>query len=283
MVEIIIYSNNDNITFRNLRKSLDKNGFKYTHIGKGDEYKGFITMMEGFQKYLSHLMTIDPERVVVKLDAHDAYAIGRPLELEQILKSFPVDKQLIAFGELNNYTFFPFPYEYYKYYGLNFAERTYPYVNSGCICGKVKHIFQYFVWAVKNKFDDDQVALIKYMDAFPERVFFDTECRIVANLTGTEVLTRTIGNRAYNRRTKTLPILIHIPGRYTDFFSRMDYWGKTILQEEYEPTSWNDILQNNYKMSKKNLFLLVRSKWFILILLSFLIFAIIVYLKRKYK
>jgi hypothetical protein len=282
MVEIILYSNNDNTTFRNLRKSLDKNGFKYTHIGQGDKYKGFITMMKGFQKYLSYLMTVDPERVVMKLDAHDAYAVGKPVELQQILKKFPIDTHLIAFGEANNYTFFPFPHEYYKHHGLNFAERTYPYVNSGCICGKVKHMFPYFDWAVKNNFDDDQVALIKYMDAFPERVYFDTECRIVANLTGTEVLTKTYDNRAYNHRTKTLPVLIHIPGRYVDFFSRMDYWGKTILQEDYEPTPLDDVLQNNYKMVKNNITSLIKSKWLALIILIFLIVALIIYLKRKY-
>jgi hypothetical protein len=240
--KIILYSDQNTAGLRNLCRTLDQGQFQYQWIGEGDHYAGHHSLIE---RVLTYLQSEPDDQPLVKLDAHDVLAYGTSSEMidqwNRLLNEHPNHSLIV--GSESLCTTYPIPLTYYAYHQINPQQHPRPYINSGCLWSTAKGLRDFYQWA--QAYTDDQIALIKYADTYPDRVILDLKSQLVFNQTiidGADFVTVDGQPRVYSSLTQTYPIFHHVPGRWWDLLYRMDRSGRHRLGQEYDSISLSNRL-----------------------------------------
>ena len=225
-VWVLMYANHRNICLDNLENTLKKWNHNYKICGIGDTWVNFSTLMKGICR---ELYTLSPNKIVCIIDAFDVFATGPPSDLGKKYEKY--DGKIVVGAEQLN-TKFPESLRYYEYHGLIKSQLKYPYINSGLVMGRVDDLFKMYKWALKNKYTDDQVAVINYAEKYPQKVVVDYAQEFMANITPFYPY-EIYDSRIFNTETAQTPVFAHVPGSTVDLYYRMDKIGTMLLGNEY--------------------------------------------------
>jgi hypothetical protein len=175
---VITYDNNPTETTKFFIQTLEKQKWNYKLIGEGEKWEGWVTRMNAYNAFLN---TLPDEKLVILSDARDVVCLRGPKAFTKGFQSFKKDivisMELLCCGKFNpppgyKCTQCELLTEYWKHHNITtLPDRK--FVNNGLVAGKVKALKPYFNWIIEQKFTDDQLALGKYVNAFPENVALD--------------------------------------------------------------------------------------------------------------
>jgi hypothetical protein len=224
--------NNTHEKTLNFMRTLDENEWNYKIVGRGEIWKGFRTRME---IYLRSLSELDPTDIVVLSDARDVFCLRNPITFIKDFKKY--NKKIICSMEIyaegsNTYNPIRGPTgdsndkyrqvhwieNYWKMYNINHSELDRKFVNAGLIAGYAENLIDFFDWALKNNFTDDQKALGAYIDMKPEIIYCDLNAELL-HTSGSYVCGGLQYTDVQSRDTPTLLELsgnksyfLHVPG-----------------------------------------------------------------------
>ena len=242
---VLSFANQESIYLDNLIQSFKKYNYKYQIIGKGTEWKNFITKIKHCQAYLEKMEYND---IVVVTDAFDVIACNSSDRLERKFRRF--NKGLV-FGCENICLDNCIPPT--NYFRLN-KKGVYNYANGGFYMGYRDNLVHLYKYVLKTKLTDDQVAIGKYINKYPTKVALDTQGELVSNIQ-INSYNHTIwkNNRVYNKVTKKYPCFIHTPSMFFDLGYRMDYFGYKVLKKEYQTICFTNKIEKLTILSKNHL------------------------------
>lgn len=170
--------------------SLHRYGWEIKMVGDGEPWNGFISKLNGYRKALNEL---PPEQIVVLSDSRDVFCVRSPLHFIPLIQPYVDSGRFVISAEMFLNGHLDWNEEQLKsgdfWQGVPLtAYWTYhqiepiplrKYVNSGLIAGKVSHISDALEWILSNGFTDDQHGFAHYINAFPERVYLDTNATLL--------------------------------------------------------------------------------------------------------
>lgn len=226
---VITYSNRDNAGERNYIKSLEKLGYNYSILGKGEKWEGFMTKIKAYLRYAEES---EEEKLLVITDCYDVLAVRGPEVLLTKWKERKSNKPILFSSEvnsgINNCTSLD------SYWGEKVRPKN-SFLNSGFFMGKARDLVKTLRYAVESKEKDDQMAMCFFADERREEVELDTESKIVGTILIPDAFSYKMeGEKIRRIDTDTYPAFIHIPADHSDLGTRMDYFGKKILGDSYE-------------------------------------------------
>lgn len=229
MLEVVAYANEDIPELTNFTLSLERLGYSYTIIGKGEKWVNFMTKVRACFHYIK---TLPEEKLVLVCDAYDIIAQRGPEDLLSFYHEY--NKPLVTGAEL-----LCFPKTCTKlenYWSCKDKPGRNIHVNGGFYMGKVKDILETLQFMLDSGLSDDQRALGLYTEQNPEKVALDTNSLLVADLNNLElghIQKREDG--LYYSITGTKPCFFHATIKNSDVL-RYNFIGKEILGEEFLPT-----------------------------------------------
>lgn len=220
------YNRTDKSGHENTRRfieTLDNNNWNYTILGEGEEWKGFNYRMETYKNYLK---TLDPNKIVIMSDAHDVYCLKKPNmfinEFKTLNKDIIVGLEIFAEGsplyyEKKDYFQVIWLGPYFKHNNINYNKLNKKFVNAGLIFGYAKNIIEFYEWALNNNYTDDQKALGKFMNTYPDKVGIDLNNDMIHTTTafvnaGIESINQFKDSPNLNELIGQSSYFIHIPG-----------------------------------------------------------------------
>lgn len=154
----------------NFELSLNKYGWVSHRLGAGEAWKGWRQRM---QMYLDFCKSQPENQCILLCDADDVLCLKSFADLLTLFKSF--NKPLVISAEENcggncqavdNYWAIP-EHQETKSKTVSF------YVNGGGMIGYAWKLCELFQWELDQGFEDDQIALGAYVNAFPSDVYLD--------------------------------------------------------------------------------------------------------------
>jgi len=181
---VVTYDNKPTETTKFFLQTLEKQKWNYKLIGEGETWQGFTSKLNG---YANCMKTLDPNQLVVVADARDVICVRGPKAFKKGFESFKaelvVSMELLCCGKFDPPTDFkcvqckPLT-EFWNYHTIKqLPDRK--YVNSGLVAGKASAVLGWLQWSLDNKIPDDQLALGKYINAFPEKFGLDTSAALL--------------------------------------------------------------------------------------------------------
>jgi hypothetical protein len=178
-VIVISYDNKPTENTRFFESTLLKNNWKYVMIGEGEIWLGFTNKLNG---YMNYIKTLEPNQLIILSDARDVVCLRGPKAFLNGFNSF--NKDMVVSMELLCGGQFDTPHdcicsqctpltEFWNYHEITVLPDR-KYVNSGLVAGKASAVLDWLEWSIANNFKDDQLALGKYINAFPNKVGLDT-------------------------------------------------------------------------------------------------------------
>lgn len=257
-VEIITYANNTDVAMlRNLVKTLTKNKYRYTILGVGEKWEGFMTKIKAS---LSHVQSLPPKNIVAFIDGYDVFAAGPADELMAKYRSYGyplvVGAETYCGANCTPLT------EWWKLHKDN--GNGIRYCNSGFYIGEAGSVAKALQYMLDLGISDDQVAFCEYINKHPADVMLDTEAKLVGNVTPFDFKDIYLKDGVFTmKRTGSQPSFIHVPGRSGDLMIRANYIGKSLLGKDYEPTTvrevWNEWSGKVSTFFERNLLVLIMS------------------------
>jgi hypothetical protein len=246
-MNVITFSNKPNSPGEsNLISTLENTRYSYQIIGRGLKWTNFMTKIQGYLDYLKNVTEIN--NIYLIIDCFDMFALGSPTEiLQKYSKYFPkivVGSETFCGGcciPLNNFSH------------LEVSR----FCNSGFILGPREKLINCLEQLLILDSTNDQVALCKYINLYPEEFHLDTKSEFVANLLGIDFNRfrwDKSNNRVLNLDSGEKACFVHIPGIDGDLGYRYAYFGKCILGDRF---------QNNNRIFP----LLKRYKWILFLII----------------
>lgn len=225
-MHVISYITSHNDASRNLETSLIKYNYKYTFIGIGEKWKGFI---KGKIKSLYNYLLSIQDDIICIIDGYDMLANGPPSEL--LMKYEKFGSNIVYGGEKFCFSYNGIPLEANKKLSiLNYRK----FLNGGFCIGKRKDIMLLYEWILKNCKDcnDDQKMACKYANIFPNRIKVDYVQQMVFNtITRFDTYNfKYIKKRIFIPSFNSFPCFIHFPSSESDNHERFNQYGKYILK-----------------------------------------------------
>lgn len=232
---VVVYANHHQVMVDNLRRTLEKYGYKHAFVGEGEKWKGLITKVKGWLGYIKNL---PDESLVLVVDAYDVMACAPPRKL--IKRYRKLGGGLVIGAETQcNYHCSPVP----NYWEREKKKTRLRYVNSGFYMGKASVMKKVMTYLTSLEMEDDQMALCRYVDENPDKVTLDYGQRLVANITIVDFPGVKIRNgRIFSTLTSSHPCFVHLPGKESDFLIRCNFMGDHILGGDYLRTPYRNIV-----------------------------------------
>ena len=274
MVEIITYANKSDVPMlKNLIKTLESNGYKYTVLGKGEKWKGFMTKI---RSCLTYTKTLPDDQIIAVVDGYDVFASGPSSEFVERYKSYGYP--LVVGAETRcGANCVPLK-EWWNHHASRITTTTLQYCNGGFYVGKAMDVALLLQYMLDLGIDDDQIALGTYLNRYPERAMLDTKALLVGNITPGDFKDIDVkGDKFVMAKTGQSPLFIHLPGKVCDLMVRANYVGRTLLGNDYHETTtrevWNEWSKGLGQFFEKNFLPLIA----IIMVVWIIIIAIILY------
>jgi len=172
------------------KDTLKLNGWQSKFIGEGDVWRGLMTKIHGYKKYLDE---INPDSLVILSDARDVICMRSPAAFKEAFLSFGKDivvsMELFCDGTMSPDT----DHEkkaiqcvpLHKFWQHHNATRlpNRKFVNSGLMAGKASVLSEMLQWLINQRCENDQLGVGHYMNAFPEKVAADYEATLLHSST----------------------------------------------------------------------------------------------------
>jgi hypothetical protein len=236
---VVTYDNNPNEYTKRFISTLEANRWEYVVIGKGDEWKGFLTRVVAYEAFLK---TLPAEKLVILSDARDVLCIRSPHAFVDAFRSFKKDlvvsMELLCNGKFSvddsykSQVCVPLK-NYWKHYNITSMPAR-KFVNAGLVAGTVSallHVLQYVQkYMVVNNTTNDQSAFGNYINEFPERVACDVE----ASLLHTSVFGVNAGIQSIHLQKEDSPTFAELFGRGAFFLHipGMTAKGQKVVYEQ---------------------------------------------------
>lgn len=208
--------------FPALKETCEKNGLDLVTLGTGKEWKGFTWRWNLLESYLK---TIDPEELVVHVDAFDVVVIpGRSAKtIERRFQRAAGSKRILLSVET------PPPNLMMKYvYHRMFDSCGSTHVNGGCYAGKAGALLKMIAF-LRSEFefsddDDDQQLFAKMCSTqfFADECALDTNSRIFLNVWSKNTFRQ--GPIAWDSTTARDTCFVHAPAN-ADMRNVLEYYG----------------------------------------------------------
>ncbi len=239
-MKVVAFANKENIYLDNLVNSLNKYRYDFEIIGEGVKWKNFMTKVFHCKKYIEKL----PENTIVAvIDAFDVLACDIS---ELLLIKFKKFHKRIVFGCENNcVSGICTPLDRYFEYHSDVKKGRYTYVNGGFYIGYRESLLHMYEYILGTRLTDDQLAMGKYINKYPEHIGLDMTGNLVSNIQIYSYFDTVWKGKPYNRKTRKSSCFIHTPGMFFDLTYRMDYFGSRILKSEYKTLTLYDKLYNH--------------------------------------
>jgi hypothetical protein len=178
--------NNTNPNTNNFIRTLEKNDWNYTILGRGDKWINFVE--NKIKSYLRYLKNLNPKQIVVISDARDVFCVRNKhnfiKDFYKYNKKLLVSMELFAEGIMNyepSKTYFQVTFieNYWKLNNIEHNKIIRKFVNSGLITGYVENLINCFQWIIDNNYTDDQKGLGGYINTFPELCYADINADIL--------------------------------------------------------------------------------------------------------
>ncbi len=293
-VLFITYCNKKNKSSDNFEKSFKKFKYKYKILGKGEKWENFMTKIKAYHKYVSKLCIKHPDQLVCLIDCYDVLACSGGLEKK--LQKFHNKNKILVSSQKDCKEYNCIELKNWWKDNILLKQNNNHYANSGFIlskCDKLLHLLDFMIElnSGAEKESDDQMALCKYIEKYPEKIDIDVNSSIIATILPIDFHKYTISSyisgllKKFDERNKNIrelklaspvkrkiitnnetgetPIFIHTPGMATDFMIRAEYFGKEILNGE---NKYEDITNKTKSFLNKGIYnpsLLVRMGFFI--------------------
>lgn len=241
-IEVVSFANETKPMLFNLVNSLEQYGYSYKIVGMNINWDNFMTKIKECLKYIR---TLDPNKIVVVVDAYDVLAVRPVSEFISQFKSF--NRNLVLGMEsccFSNCTKLNNP-----------PSSKYKYVNGGFYAGYCHAVIHMYEYILRLGITDDQIGIGKYVNAYSQRVALDFNTKLVFNVTAYDVNELKYDSNEklfYNSITKNKPFFIHMPGILLDNYSRANYIGSIVLGNRFikqhgisPPPNINNISNSN--------------------------------------
>jgi hypothetical protein len=189
---VISYDNEITEQTKRFITTLENHNWDYMIVAKGEKWEGFLGRTIKYNKVLK---TLPPNKIVILSDARDVYCCRTSHSFIEAFNTFNgkiiVSAELFLCSRLNwtdeeiktsNFIQGIPVTNYWNYHNIkNLPNRK--YVNAGLITGKVSNLIEQTDWMIefclKNNKNDDQLALTRYINKFPEQIILDSDANIL--------------------------------------------------------------------------------------------------------
>ena len=199
--------------------------YKLTVCGHDMKWVGWRTKMKA---YLNALNEVEDENAIaVCADAYDTLPLKDAYEFESLYKEHFGNYGLVASAESNCIPGICKPLSEWLTYSPHGGDKVKSsrfYANAGLICGTVKGLKEFWLYALKNGFKDDQYALGHYLNKNflngvidHENVLMQTSVTMNTSTNADNIITRDSLNG------KNGPAFLHLPGLKYFSLQRKNY------------------------------------------------------------
>lgn len=219
-------------------------GYRYTLIGKGEKWRGWITRQLAYIKYLNS--EPDDDTLYILVDVFDLMANSGEVSSPKIyLEKFRRVRGSIVLGaEPNCNTLSGICRPLSEYWEHNNKVSPNLYYNGGHISGYRKpliDLIQYMINDFRQYPDgwNEQVATSVYIDRNPTTVHLDCTANFIGNIichpiTGNIETYVERNDAVYNAQHNTYPAFIHTPSANIDAMRPYSHYTKIVLKEDWE-------------------------------------------------
>ncbi len=156
----------------NMMEALQKLGWTYFQLAKGEKWTGWKMRMEA---YIQFAKSQPLDSILILIDAYDALPIRSPLQFVETFESFQtnivVGAETMCFGNCVQLD---------RFKGNTTLQH--PYVQGGCVVGRPTAVITLYEWIVKQNIQDDQMGIAMFMNTFPNfSIALDENCKLVVN------------------------------------------------------------------------------------------------------
>jgi hypothetical protein len=152
---------------KNMVSALEHFGWNYVSLSLGKPWSGFMVKS---REYAVFAESQEPNYILVLIDSYDALPIRRPDQFQEAFEKFGMD---IVVGAEN----YCDPANCIPINKPNQNLKIHPNVQSGCIVGRAHALSKMFNWIVKEKIQDDQIGVAKYINThLNEKIDLDDNC-----------------------------------------------------------------------------------------------------------
>lgn len=248
MFLIVSYCNKQTINSDNFKLSMKKFKYKYKILGNKEKWNGFMTKILAYKKYIDKIKKNVKKNITVCLiDCYDVIACRSSNDFYKLINKIGYDKSKIlcsSQSECKEYNCI----ELKNWWKNNILKPTNYnlYVNSGFILGEVSLISHLLDWMISSKETDDQMALCKYIELYPNKIDIDITSKIISTILPRDfpdyIIYKECINKKYimNTKTSTFPFFIHTPAITSDMMYRIDYFGNELLGNAYKKYPINE-------------------------------------------
>jgi hypothetical protein len=254
-VRVFCYASDPNEALDDWLLTAKRCGYTPQVIGLGTPWLGFKQKSEGWASAAERIATDHPDEPILFTDSYDVLFNAPASRALQVLQE--CGKPILVGMEpacLSNCV------------GVQPGQdrERLKYINSGVIMGKALPLAQLLRESVNVRVDDDQYALgtVCQRDG-GGRVAFDTQRRLVANLTPWRDLLHL--SKAQNQVLVDgqAPCILHFPSTVSDGMLREGYVRSTLVGPHRRP-SWSDVLEREVTKAKASWQerIQLTAKWF---------------------
>lgn len=171
---------NDNCKY--FVNTLTNNNWEHAIISVSDSWNGLTDKILGMKLFLD---TLSDDKVIVISDTRDVVCCRTSKQFIQGFKSkqkdFIVSMELFCFNkfEANEPRGNCVPLTQYWNVNKRDIRPLRKFVNSGLLCGKVSALKRFYTWVLEKGETNDQLALGKFMNVFPELVYADIDAELL--------------------------------------------------------------------------------------------------------
>lgn len=192
----------------NFQNSLKQFGWMSVRLGADQKWEGWSGRMK---LYIEYLKSIDPQQFVILCDADDVLFLRSPDHMNDILMNID-NKILISTESVCSFNCEPVS-SYWNRHGEK--PKFNQYVNGGGQMGKAFKLLELFTYELETYPADDQIALSRYVNAFPDSVILDSDESVFIiigpdNLREIDWTDRSFPSLLENNE-RVRPFLIHLP------------------------------------------------------------------------
>ncbi len=210
-MKLISFANYNHGGLVNLKNSLTNKNWEHCIIGKGVKWEGWTTRSKS---YISFLSQLNKDEIVVLCDAFDVLCLKSS---DDFLNKFEsLNRPIVIGAETACFLNCVPPTNWWlTEYGDVHTTSKYKYCNGGLLAGKVQHLITMYQWGLDQKIEDDQMALGRYINQFPENIWLDHEQVLFLNdpWGNTNYKFNVYNNSLLLNDKRTItPFFLHFPG-----------------------------------------------------------------------
>ena len=210
-IKFVTIETRDSQTESNLLKSAKINAIDIEVLGKGVEWRWFITKFEILNEHLSNVK----EDYICFVDSKDVLFLEDINKIKEVYQKYFYNKivlntEIMCWPDVNQYNKFPSNNSKFKY------------LNSGCYIGPTKLVHKLIKESLKfskqhhdgdpyGYFNDDQYLFhqMYFSGLFEDNIELDYGCKLFQTLHSTTDEIKYLDTSLYNKHTKSYPLIIH--------------------------------------------------------------------------